>query len=138
MPAYLDCSELGATLPLPSFYWSGETDMRCLAEVISQTLAYGGVVASKPCVATGRHMPRISNNCVACRHDPALGTGNNACPFTTLCRDFLDRHVSRFRSHPCLAPQVRNLGRLDESALAAIRERAREIRNRLTLQQRPV
>ena len=42
MPGFAARNELGATRKLPRFYWTGETDMRCLAESIAQTrdLAY--------------------------------------------------------------------------------------------------
>jgi len=41
MPDYAELNEFGAALPLPGFYWTGETDMNCLRECIGQTLAYG-------------------------------------------------------------------------------------------------
>ncbi len=41
MPQYQDKNALGATLDLPSFYWTGETEMACLHEVITQTLEFG-------------------------------------------------------------------------------------------------
>ena len=41
MPEYLQCNTLAADQPLPDFYWTGKTDMRCLAEVIGQTLRTG-------------------------------------------------------------------------------------------------
>ena len=41
MPDYLDRNHLEATLPLPKFYWTGETDMQCLRQVIDQTFRYG-------------------------------------------------------------------------------------------------
>jgi deoxyribodipyrimidine photolyase-related protein len=41
MPDYLERNALEADHPLPSFYWTGETDMHCLREVIGQTLAHG-------------------------------------------------------------------------------------------------
>jgi deoxyribodipyrimidine photolyase-related protein len=41
MPQYLSDNALGAEAYLPRFYWTGETDMRCLAESIGQTLDYG-------------------------------------------------------------------------------------------------
>ncbi|WP_069305708.1 cryptochrome/photolyase family protein [Methylobrevis pamukkalensis] len=37
MPGYRDENALGATRPLPWFYWSGDTDMACMAEAIGQT-----------------------------------------------------------------------------------------------------
>ncbi len=37
MPAYEKSNALDAHRPLPAFYWSGETSMRCLAEVVTQT-----------------------------------------------------------------------------------------------------
>ncbi|TYC79879.1 cryptochrome/photolyase family protein [Stappia sp. BW2] len=38
MPHYVDSNALGADQPLPDFYWTGKTRMRCLAEAIGQTL----------------------------------------------------------------------------------------------------
>lgn len=37
-PDYVERNELGATRPLPSFYWTGETDMHCMSQAIGQTL----------------------------------------------------------------------------------------------------
>ncbi len=37
MPAYAETNALGATRPLPWFYWSGETDLACIAEVVGDT-----------------------------------------------------------------------------------------------------
>ena len=37
-PDYVERNFLGATRNLPGWYWTGETDMRCLAEAIGQTL----------------------------------------------------------------------------------------------------
>jgi len=39
-PEYVDRNELGATRDLPSFYWTGKTDMHCMSEAIGQTLEY--------------------------------------------------------------------------------------------------
>ena len=37
MPAYAQMNALEAQRRLPDFYWTGETDMRCMAEAIGQT-----------------------------------------------------------------------------------------------------
>ncbi|URD61524.1 cryptochrome/photolyase family protein [Sphingomonas sp. KRR8] len=37
MPALGEANALAATRPLPDFYWTGETDMKCLAESIRNT-----------------------------------------------------------------------------------------------------
>ena len=41
MPDWLNMNALGATRPLPDFYWTGDTQMTCLRESIGQTLKYG-------------------------------------------------------------------------------------------------
>jgi deoxyribodipyrimidine photolyase-related protein len=41
MPDYLTRNALDAQLDLPDWYWTGDTDMACLREVIQQTLAHG-------------------------------------------------------------------------------------------------
>jgi deoxyribodipyrimidine photolyase-related protein len=41
MPEYAERNALGATAPLPRFYWSGDVDMVCLRESIGQTLRLG-------------------------------------------------------------------------------------------------
>ena len=90
--------------------------------------ADGGLMASKPYIASGRYIARMSPSCSSCRYDPALRTGENACPFTTLYWDFVARHESWLASHPRLAVQVRNLARFDTAERAAISDRAAAIR----------
>lgn len=41
MPEYFDRNALAAEAPLPGFYWTGDTEMACLRQVIGQTLEYG-------------------------------------------------------------------------------------------------
>ena len=40
MPRYATLNALAATRPLPAFYWTADTKMRCMAQAIGQTLDY--------------------------------------------------------------------------------------------------
>ena len=41
MPDYIERNELDAQQALPDFYWTGQTDMACLRDALTQTLAHG-------------------------------------------------------------------------------------------------
>ncbi|WP_028452381.1 cryptochrome/photolyase family protein [Chitinilyticum aquatile] len=90
--------------------------------------ADGGLMASKPYVASGKYIQRMSPYCERCPYDPAERTGARACPFTTLYWDFLLRHEALLGGNPRMALQVKNLARLDDAEKAAIRARAAAIR----------
>ena len=92
--------------------------------------ADGGLLASKPYVATGKYIKRMSNYCEQCRYNPDKSTGEDACPFTTLYWDFLRRHQSRFARHPRTALQWKNLERLSNAEKSEIRKQADHIRRR--------
>lgn len=183
MPGYAELNALDAREDLPAWYWTGDTEMACLRDAITQTLQHGyahhiqrlmvtglyalmlgvqpqqvhawylavyvdavewvelpntlgmsqyadgGLMASKPYVATGKYIQRMSPHCQGCRYDPAQRTGEKACPFTTLYWDFLMRHEATLAGNPRMALQVKNVARLDDAQKQAIRERAVAIRN---------
>jgi len=90
--------------------------------------ADGGLMASKPYVATGKYIQRMSPYCKGCRYDPAQRSGDAACPFTTLYWDFLMKHEAALAGNPRMALQVKNVARLNDGQKQAIRERASAIR----------
>ncbi len=187
MPALATANALEADQPLPAFYWSGETELACLADALRQTLrlgyahhiqrlmvtglfslllgvrpqlvhewylavyvdavewvelpntlgmsqfADGGRMTSKPYVASGAYIERMSGGryCARCPYQPGVKVGARACPYTTLYWDFLLRHRTRFARHPRLGAQVRHLDRLSAPETQAIQAQAQALRERL-------
>jgi deoxyribodipyrimidine photolyase-related protein len=182
MPGYLERNALDARHELPGWYWTGQTDMACLGEAITQTLEHGyahhiqrlmvtglfallfgvrprrvhewylsvyvdavewvelpntlgmsqygdgGLMASKPYVATGKYIQRMGGPCGSCRYDPAQRTGDRACPYTTLYWDFLLQHEQAMLKNARMALQAKNVARLDAEEREAVRQRAQAIR----------
>jgi deoxyribodipyrimidine photolyase-related protein len=82
--------------------------------------ADGGLMASKPYVASGKYIERMSNHCKGCRFKPAESTGVNACPFTTLYWDYLNRHSDSLAKNPRMLMQLKNLHRLSDDQKSSI------------------
>jgi len=91
--------------------------------------ADGGVMASKPYIASGKYIQRMSNYCAGCRYDPAQRTGPKACPFTTLYWDFLLRHEAMLAANPRTVMQARNAGRLTPARREEITAHAARLRS---------
>jgi deoxyribodipyrimidine photolyase-related protein len=90
--------------------------------------ADGGLMASKPYVATGKYIQRMSNYCAGCPADPARAEGACACPFTTLYWDFLARQRETLAGNPRMLLQLKNADRLDAGQRGQIRRRADAVR----------
>ena len=88
----------------------------------------GGALASKPYVASGAYINRMSNYCAECRYDVKQRTGSDACPVNVLYWDFLDRHRDRFAAHPRMSMMIRHVERIDAAELVQIRTSAAAFR----------
>jgi len=84
--------------------------------------ADGGRLMTKPYAAGGAYISRMTQFCKGCVYDPKLRVGDNACPFTTLYWDFLDRHKEQFVKNHRMSQQVNGLKRLP--ALPELKVRA--------------
>lgn len=178
MPDYLERNAMNAQAALPAFYWTGDTEMACLRDALTQTLTHGyahhiqrlmvtglyalllgvrpqaihawylgvyvdavewvelpntlgmsqfadgGLMASKPYIASGKYIDRMSNHCKGCRYEPGQSVGENACPFTTLYWDYLNQHAEALSNNSRMAMQLKNLNRLSDEAREAIARQA--------------
>ncbi|MDA8349814.1 MAG: cryptochrome/photolyase family protein [Pseudomonadota bacterium] len=88
--------------------------------------ADGGLMASKPYIASGQYIKRMSAGayCRQCRFDPGERSGPRACPYTLLYWDFLLRHAPALEANPRTALQARNAARLSEGERTAIQRQA--------------
>jgi deoxyribodipyrimidine photolyase-related protein len=89
--------------------------------------ANGGRFTSKPYVASGAYVKRMSNYCSGCKYEPETRVGANACPMTTLYWNFLDKHEASFAGNPRTALMVKNLQRMSPDLRAQVRSRAGEM-----------
>jgi deoxyribodipyrimidine photolyase-related protein len=88
--------------------------------------ADGGLMASKPYIASGKYIDRMSNHCKGCKFNPAESIGDNACPFTTLYWDYLHKHADTLAKNPRMVMQLKNLHRLSEEKREAIALQAQQ------------
>lgn len=92
----------------------------------------GGIVGTKPYCSSGNYINKMSNFCAHCRYDYRKRVGEDACPFTTLYWEFLDRHQQRLQDNRRMNFALKNLERRqeDEDEMQQIRERAQDLRER--------
>jgi hypothetical protein len=72
----------------------------------------GGLLASKPYVASGAYINRMSNHCKGCRYDVGKPHGPDACPFNALYWAFLARHRAKLTGNPRMAQMYRTWDKL--------------------------
>ena len=102
------------------------TDWVMVPNVIGMGVhADNGVMMSKPYAAGGAYISRMSTYCKSCVYDPKLRVGDNACPFTTLYWDFLDRHKDEFVKNHRMSQQINGIKRLSD--LPQLKQRAIEV-----------
>jgi deoxyribodipyrimidine photolyase-related protein len=93
--------------------------------------ANGGRFTSKPYIASGAYIKRMSNYCDSCKYKPEVRFGENACPVTTLYWHFLIKHRNQFESSPRTRLMTANLKRISDDDQKSIQKHAGYLLNHL-------
>lgn len=178
MPQYAQTNALHAHRSLPSWYWTGKTNMQCLRTAITDSLKHGyahhiqrlmitgnfatlagiepaevnawylgiyvdaiewaqlpnthgmalyaddGLIATKPYVAGGAYVKRMSNYCQDCHYNVnaktnAEGSKKPPCPLNSLYWHFMHRHEAKFSSNARIGKLYGSWHRMDEEKRTA-------------------
>jgi deoxyribodipyrimidine photolyase-related protein len=182
MPEYATLNYFEHKAPLPDWYWTGDTKMKCLHTAVNQSLdhayahhiqrlmvtgnfalllgvdpdeldqwylgiymdaiewveitntrgmsqfADGGIVGTKPYVASANYMHKMSDHCTNCAYDRKKKVGKDACPFNSLYWDFYDRHTDKLGNNPRIGMMYRIWNKMDSEQQEAILKRAEYIK----------
>jgi len=93
--------------------------------------ANGGRFTSKPYIASGAYLKRMSNYCGGCQYKPDVRFGENACPVTTLYWNFLIKHRQQFDGNPRTRLMTANLKKISDADQAEIVQHAQQVLNNL-------
>jgi deoxyribodipyrimidine photolyase-related protein len=93
--------------------------------------ADGGILATKPYIASANYINRMSNYCASCHYNRKARVGPGACPFNTLYWNFLIENEEVLRSNPRLGRNVLGLRHLDGAERQAVMEQAEAYLNQL-------
>ena len=89
--------------------------------------ASGGRFTSKPYIASGAYIKRMSNYCNSCLYKPDIRFGEGACPVTNLYWNFLIKHRTQFEASPRTRLMTANLSRISEADQQSIQAHAKEL-----------
>lgn len=99
-----------------------------LPNVVGMALyADGGRFTSKPYVASGAYIKRMSNYCANCRYKPEVKTGPDACPVTNLYWNFMFKHHKEFANNPRTALMAKNADKFSQEEIDAIQQYATKL-----------
>jgi deoxyribodipyrimidine photolyase-related protein len=90
-----------------------------------------GSFTSKPYASGGAYISRMSNHCQGCKFNPKKSVGDDACPFSSLYWDFLDRHVERFAKNQRMSMILAGWKKRSLEDKQAVLERAIEVKRLL-------
>jgi len=113
-------------------FYADSHDWVVLPNVIGMGLnADGGLTATKPYVASGAYINRMSDFCPTCVYRPEVRAGPTACPFTTLYWNFLIEHEEELRPNPRLGLALVGLTRIKAAERERIMDQAAQFLDKL-------
>lgn len=89
--------------------------------------ANGGHFTSKPYIASGAYIKRMSNYCDRCQYKPEIQFGENACPITTLYWNFLLKHQNALEKNPRTRLMTAHLSRISDDNKVMIKAHANRL-----------
>ena len=86
--------------------------------------ADGGLVASKPYVASANYIGKMSNYCKTCVYNSKTRTDENSCPFNALYWNFFIENKNKLQSNPRIGMVYMNIKKMSTHEKEAIQKRA--------------
>jgi deoxyribodipyrimidine photolyase-related protein len=116
-PADVDGWYLG--IYIDALQWVEITNTRGMSQ-----FADGGIVGSKPYVASANYIDKMSDYCSGCFYDKSKRTGHKACPFNSLYWHFYDRNQALLERNPRIGMMYQTWKKMDAKTKAEILEQA--------------
>lgn len=86
--------------------------------------ADGGIVGSKPYVASANYINKMSNYCKGCFYDKDKRYGAKACPFNSLYWNFYITHQEKLKNNQRISMMYRLIEKMDQSEIEKITQQA--------------
>ncbi|NCD71531.1 cryptochrome/photolyase family protein [Mucilaginibacter agri] len=104
---------------IDALQWVEITNTRGMSQ-----FADGGIIASKPYVASAAYINKMSDYCKTCHYDYKKKHGDRACPFNSLYWNFFDRNADKLEHNPRIGMMYKTLQKFDKAELQKILEQA--------------
>jgi len=94
--------------------------------------ADGGVLGTKPYIASGAYVNRMSNFCKSCKYNVKEKLTDDACPFNYLYWNFLSRHKDKFKNNRRMTLAYKNLENISEDDRKVIDKKSKDFLDNLS------
>jgi deoxyribodipyrimidine photolyase-related protein len=88
--------------------------------------ADGGLVGSKPYVASANYIHKMSNYCDGCAYKKDIRYGDQACPLNSLYWNFYINHENLLSKNPRIGMMYQLLKKMDDTEKLKIKQQANQ------------